>query len=282
MKKIETFQNLTLVLEKSFILLAVDPTNQRMRLNRYQGDIQEILSYLEDVAQKQGLTKSICLVKEADIESFMAYGYVIEAISKWYFQGIHAYVLCKYFSVKRHDMSFEQEENDILLLIGKQVLEPRKPLKEGFVARRATVEDAPALSEVYTQCFEVYPTPLKEISYIEKCIQGDTIFQVVTFEGKVVSAASAEMNSREKNAELTDCATLPEFRKYGLIRYLLYLLEEEMRTMGYVSIYSIARALSFGMNKALYQEDFQYTGRLCMNCYIFDKLEDMNLWVKKL
>lgn len=282
MEKIETFQHITLDLEKSSILLAVDPANERMRLDGYQGDVQEILSYLEDTAKKQKVTKSICLVKEKDIESFIAYGYVIEAIFKWYFQGVHAYVLCKYFGTERHDMRFEQDENDILRHVQKQPLEPRKPLNDGFVARQATLEDAQGLSEIYTQCFQVYPTPLKEISYIEKCIQGDTLFYVLTYEGKVVSAASAEMNGREKNAELTDCATLPEFRKYGLMRNLLYLLEEKMRTIGYVSVYSIARALSFGMNKALYQEHFQYTGRLVMNCYIYDKLEDMNLWVKKL
>ena len=195
---------------------------------------------------------------------------------------MHAFVLSKFFSTERHDQQFELKENDILLTIQQQKRETRKPLPAGFIIRPATLTDAQGLSELYRQCFKVYPTPLQDPAYIQSCMQGDTLFYVATFEGKIVSAASAEKNSREKHAELTDCATLPQFRKYGLIRNLLHLLEIEIIGLDYESIYSLARALSFGMNKALFQEGFQYTGRLIMNCYIFDKLEDMNLWVKRI
>src|SRR5690606_17640977 len=243
----------------------------------YSGDVHEVLSYLEESAKQHYASKVICYVRRADVDSFIAYGYVVEAIFKWYYQGVHAYVLSKYFSTERHNLQFEVEENEILLTIHQQKKESRKSLPDGFIARPATLADTQGLSEIYAKCFQVYPTPLKEVEYIQSCMQGDTLFYVVTYQGQIVSAASAEKNPREKNAELTDCATLPEFRKYGLIRNLLHLLEEEMKSIDYVSIYSLARALSFGMNKALYQEGFQYTGRLIMNCYIYDKLEDMNL-----
>ena len=36
------------------------------------------------------------------------------------------------------------------------------------------------------------------------------------------------------------------------------------------------------MNLAFHQLGYTYTGRLANNCYIFDKLEDMNIWVKDL
>ncbi len=36
------------------------------------------------------------------------------------------------------------------------------------------------------------------------------------------------------------------------------------------------------MNAAFHQLGYTYTGRLANNCYIFDKLEDMNIWVKDL
>lgn len=269
-------------LEQSSCYLAIDLANSRLRLDSYVGNAQEIILYLEETAKQQAVSKVICYVKEGDIEAFLAYGYVQEAIFKWYYRGEHAYVLSKFLSAERHNCQFEVEENKILIDVQLQELEPRRPLADGFVARPARLSDAQELSEIYKQTFQVYPTPLKEMEYLQTCMQGDTRFYVITYEGKIVSAASAERNAREKTAELTDCATLPEFRKYGLMRNLLHLLEQEMKQLKYVSVYSLARGLSFGMNKALFQEGFQYTGRLVMNCYIYDKLEDMNLWVKRI
>ena len=37
------------------------------------------------------------------------------------------------------------------------------------------------------------------------------------------------MNIKEGNAELTNCATLPEYRKHGFMKSLLIKLEEELR-----------------------------------------------------
>ena len=37
------------------------------------------------------------------------------------------------------------------------------------------------------------------------------------------------MNIKEGNAELTNCATLPEYRKHGFMKSLLIKLEEELQ-----------------------------------------------------
>jgi putative beta-lysine N-acetyltransferase len=102
------------------------------------------------------------------------------------------------------------------------------------------------------------------------------------YQGKIVSAASAEINSFYKNAELTDCATLAEHRKFGLMKMILQELEKDLKNNGIFCAYSIARALSFGMNAALFQLGYSYRGRFMNNCYIYDKLENMNMWVKNL
>jgi hypothetical protein len=59
-------------------------------------------------------------------------------------------------------------------------------------------------------------------------------------------------------------------------------LEEVLRLQRIYCVYSIARAQSFGMNAVLHGLDYQYRGRLINNCYIFEKLENMNMWVKDL
>ena len=97
-----------------------------------------------------------------------------------------------------------------------------------------------------------------------------------------MSAASAEINHFYHNAEMTDCATLPEYRQFGLLKQLILKFEEELLAQRVYCVYSIARALSFGMNAALHQLGYEYRGRLANNCYIFDELEDMNMWVKQI
>ena len=57
------------------------------------------------------------------------------------------------------------------------------------------------------------------------------------------------MNIKEGNAELTNCATLPEYRKHGFMKSLLIKLEEELRERSIFCSYTIARSLSFGMNR---------------------------------
>jgi beta-lysine N6-acetyltransferase len=135
---------------------------------------------------------------------------------------------------------------------------------------------------LYREVFQIYPTPLHDPEYVKKTMKEGTIYYVFFHQGKIVSAASAEVNSFYKNAELTDCATLKDHRKYGLMKIILRELEAELRMQGIFCAYSIARSLSFGMNAVLFQLGYKYRGRLMNNCYIYDKLENMNMWVKNL
>ncbi|MDG3044398.1 hypothetical protein OE903_12475 [Bacillus sp. B6(2022)] len=64
------------------------------------------------------------------------------------------------------------------------------------------------------------------------------------------------------------------------MHHLILALEQELQSMHIYVFYSLARALSYGMNQVFYQLGYTYTGRFQNNCYIFDKIEDMNLWVK--
>ena len=52
--------------------------------------------------------------------------------------------------------------------------------------------------------------PLNEASYVKQTMkEDDTIYYVYEFEGKIISTASAEMNIKEGNAELTNCGPYP-------------------------------------------------------------------------
>lgn len=87
----------------------------------------------------------------------------------------------------------------------------------------------------------MYPTPLNEASYVKQTMkEDDTIYYVYEFEGKIISTASAEMNIKEGNAELTNCATLPAYRKHGFMKSLLIKLEEELQEKSIFCSYTIA------------------------------------------
>ena len=53
-----------------------------------------------------------------------------------------------------------------------------------------------------------------------------TVFYAVEHDGHIVSAASAEINAPYGHAELTDCATLPSYRKLGFMHHLILALEK--------------------------------------------------------
>jgi len=125
-----------------------------------------------------------------------------------------------------------------------------------------------------------YPTPLSEETHIIKTMQEGTVYVYIEMDHQMVSAASAEINAKFKNAELTDCATLPQAEGKGHMKKLLFFLEQKLRADGITCCYTIARAESYSMNKAFAQLGYTYGGRLVNNCLIYSGLEDMNVWYK--
>lgn len=263
--------------------VCIDPANKRLRVDEYIGNIVSVIGRLNELAKKHGMTKVIVKAKSNDVELFLSRGYMIEAIFKRYFSGDDAYGMVLYYDNERRTSEEWIKEdailNDVLQL--PKSLVPKK-LEEGFDIRLGNLEDAGQLAELYRSVFETYPTPMNQKEYIEKVIREGTIFYVIKKDGLVISAASAEVNDKYNNAEVTDCATLPQFRKHGLMKVLIDALEKELFSRHIFCSYSIARSLSFGMNASFHQLGYTYTGRLIKNCDIFGKFEDMSVWVKDL
>jgi len=265
------------------ITLTMDRFNKRVRVEDYLGHfascVEEALLAVAEISAE----KLIFKIRKENIIDLMMHGFVYEAMIDKFYLGSDCHFLVKYFSTERRANVHWIKEDEIIQNVAalpKHVTLSSPPRE--YEVRKAVVTDAVMLAELYRAVFEVYPTPMNDPEYIQKCIKGDTVFYVYTYEGKIVSAASAEINRFYHNAEITDCATLPEHRQFGLMKHLIVKLEEELLAQEIYCVYSIARALSFGMNAALHQQGYEYRGRLANNCYIFDKLEDMNMWVKSI
>lgn len=266
-----------------YLELFHDPYNKRMRVDDYRGHLHSVVKVAMDFAKQEKLEKIIIKARSEHLLDFIGFGFQLEAVVDQYFLGSHGFFLTKYLTSKRKHNEFWTKEDTILEKVTELKREANLKQPPGeYIFKKVGLENAEDLSALYKLVFPVYPTPIHDSKYLRKTIEEGTIYFAYYYEGRIVSAASAEINSFYKNAELTDCATLPDHRKHGLLKWLLKKLEAELEDQGVFCLYSLARSLSFGMNAALHQLGYQYRGRLTNNCYIYDKLENMNAWVKSL
>lgn len=264
--------------------LFLDVYNQRIKILDYKAeDFRGMILAIREISEANQFDKIICMAGRDDWQQFLRYGYVLEAVLKYYHKGRDAFVVSKFRSQERlHSASMMEE----ILLIENVMNEPAgaepKPLPEGMTIRMAEKKDIEQLIELYKGVFESYPSPLIHQSYLETIFQTDSLFAVCMEGERIVAAASAELSHQNLAAELTDCATLPEKRGKGLMSHILRFLEKELLSRKYRCSYTMARARSFGMNMVFHQLGYEFMGRMTNNCDIFGAFEDMNIWVRNL
>ncbi|MGA4720110.1 putative beta-lysine N-acetyltransferase [Fictibacillus nanhaiensis] len=263
--------------------ICFDFYSERIRADDYRGNINFLSEWLEEEAVINGFHKIIVKSKEDDLSYWQELGYIYEGEFSGYFNGASAFAMCKYLANDRRNSAYWVDEDRILKDVVKiGTGSKNQPLQSNYSLRMADIEDANSLAELYGNVFQVYPTPMNDAEYVRKMIHSGTLFCVIEHDKRIVSAASADVNETYHNAEITDCATTPEHRKFGLMKHLIDQLEKELFQRNIYCSYSIARALSFGMNAVFHQKGYIFKGRLANNCKIFDKYEDMNIWVKDL
>ena len=267
--------------ERFSALIFIDSFKERIRLDDYSGRVRDVIQSVLQEASDCKASKVIVKVRREHVPLFLEKGFRLEGVFSHYFLGSDAYGMSLFLTEDRMNSSYWLEEDEIVASIqAKEIKEDQGTWQDEYVMRKADPKDIHKLAKLYDTVFETYPTPMNESDYIEKVMEEGTIFYVVEHDGHIVSAASAEINAPYGHAELTDCATLPSYRKLGFMHHLILALEKELQSMHIFVFYSLARALSYGMNQVFYQLGYTYTGRFQNNCYIFDKIEDMNLWVK--
>ena len=269
--------NLEIKNEVASISVYIDSFNKRIRIDEYTGDINSILDLIGQSIQ--GWTEKVIIkTRTPDISFFQSHGFIKEAFIKRYFGGADMFFMAKYISIQRAHSTKQNKET----LIVENLLKEEIQLTKIDITNvsLATVDDADELTELYSTIFKVYPTPLGEPGHVKKTMEEGTKYVLIREENKIVSAASAEINIKYSNAELTDCATLPQAQGKGHMKKLLTKLEEILKTDKINCLYTIARSESYSMNKAFYQLNYEYGGMMKNNCFIFSGLEDMNVWYK--
>lgn len=259
------------------ISVYTDHFNKRIRIDDYSGSLPGVLALIVK-AIPGWAEKLIIKARENDLLFFQAKGFSQEAFIKAYFNGADMYFLVKYFSAERaHNPKHADEQHIVKKIVSEEMLSPETDLQIVSLAKPADSEE---LAQLYSAIFKVYPTPLGDPDYLRKTMEEGTQYVVIREQNKITSVASAEINRQYANAELTDCATLPEAQGKGHMKKLLSKLEEILVKEKIHCLYTIARAESYSMNKVFHQLNFTYSGRLINNCFIYSGLENMNVWYK--
>ena len=262
-----------------------DYYSKRLKVLHYEAtDYRAMIHRLNWLARANHFDKIFFKATKDDWQTFLTFGYVLEGILRYYFRGEDAYVLSKFTTVERINSPDLIEEGELIerLMGGSREYTP-PPLPKGHSVVMATPSHIPQLVGLYRRVFETYPSPLTHPDYLLQTMERNVIYRVVTNEkGDIVSGASAELDEKHGNAELTDCATKNAQRGNGLMFHILRQLEQDLRDRGIMTAYSLARAKSSGMNRVFYRLGYEFSGRLVNNCDIYGHFEDMNIWVKRL
>jgi putative beta-lysine N-acetyltransferase len=251
-------------------LMKLDPT-----------DLPGITAQLDTLAAEKGYTKVFAKVPAPHASAFIANGYRREGTIPQFFSGkTDAAFLGKFIDPARNITTQRGEIRRIITLAQSKKGSAISPLPAGYTLRAAVEDDAEALANVYRQVFASYPFPIHDPNYLLETMRSHVCYFVTEKDGKIVAASSGEMDQENHNAEMTDFATLPYHLGHGLAGHLLNFMDPEMQKHNIATRYTIARAISPGMNITFAKCGYTFGGTLINNTQISGTIECMNLWYR--
>ena len=266
-------------------LIQHGPANNRIYLMKVSGqDLPDLIDKLDALAQQNRYTKIFTKVPLQTKSIFESRGYIEEAKIAGFFHGdTEAVFLSRFVDPQRARDEAKDEIDQILVLAAKKTVHSVKPtLPSGCEIRQVAPDEAEAMADIFKIVFESYPFPVHNPNYLRETMETHIEYFAVYENNKMVAISSAEMDTEAENVEMTDFATLPDYRGKGLAGCLLSHMESQMQEKEIKTGYTIARALSEGMNITFARAGYAYAGTLTNNTNICGRLESMNVWYKPL
>lgn len=260
--------------------------NRRIYLMKLgDADPDQLIPALKQLAEKRKYTKIFAKVPSSKAAYFLDAGYQKEAVVPNFYNGCEdvSFLGC-FISTKRKEFAQNDKLDNILnmaKLKGAENLENKPILPEAGI-RQCNQDDVNAISNIYKAVFPTYPFPIDSSEYLLETMHTHVIYFGVEIEKKLVALSSAEMDEFSQNVEMTDFATLPAWLGNGFACHLMKCMEKEMKTRGIKTAYTIARAISPGMNITFARMGYAFGGRLINNTNISGRIESMNVWHKSL
>ena len=243
--------------------------------------VEEVLSKLTQLAKENEYGKLFAKVPGSQAERFKQDGFLVEATIPKFYQGREAVLfMSKFLKVERaSEQNVQTVEKNLVL--AKQKVGQGKADKD-LAIQEATPAEAEEMAKAYKQVFASYPFPIFDPEYLIETMKSHIRYFFIKKDGKIIAIASAEMDREGQNVEMTDFATLPEYRGHGLAVSLLSKMEQKMKEEGLLASFTIARSLSAGINITFAKLCYSYAGTLVNNTNISGQIESMNVWYKEI
>jgi len=241
-----------------------------------EDDGMKTLDSVEALAQKHHYSKIVAKVPENKVKIFEHNDYIKEgSLENDKYERFFFY--SKYLNDQRQNVENFDEIKDVI----KTAIEAEpKDESTDYDIRVLTKKDIDQQIEIYSEVFKSYPFPIYEKDFILDTMQNDVTYYGV-FDGEdMIATSSADVDVKTGCAEMTDFATLPSHRGQGFAVSLLKQMETELVRKGINSFFTIARSVSYGMNKTFARCGYVYSGTLFNNTNINGEIESMNIWYK--
>ncbi|MDD4802761.1 MAG: putative beta-lysine N-acetyltransferase [Syntrophomonas sp.] len=267
----------------------ISPYNKRITVYEFNltqdNAAVEMVNAIVKMALENDLDK-IWLKSESQYwNDFSKAGMYMEAFIPGYYKGEEkTLIFALYLSRQRQTPSCPKS----LALLDKmnsnvKYTKVKRELPEGITIRWGSKDHCFALASLYSKVFTTYPFPVFDPGYLKNTMNENNTYYITAWHKKeLIAASSAEINRELQNAEITDFATLSQWRGRGLASFLLAEMENRLLAEGFRCLYTIARSSSTGMNSVFFSADYNYYGVLINNCNIGIGFEDMNVWAKLL
>jgi putative beta-lysine N-acetyltransferase len=259
--------------------------NNRIYLMKYNNlDKFKILDTLDEIAEANNYSKIIAKVPKTLRKLFTDNGYKQEAYIPHFYKGIEDYIFIgKYLNEKRKKLSNKSEIKKVLKLSKDKPAISNPPiLPDDFNIKVLTIKDTHNMANLYKKVFKTYPFPIFDKEYLKKTMEENITYFGIYKNDNLIAISSSEKDKEYLNCEMTDFATLPEYRGNNFSVILLNKMEKEMEKQSYKLLYTIARAKSYSMNITFSKLGYFYGGTLINNTNIAGNIESMNVWYKKI
>ena len=257
--------------------------NQRIYIIKSAAeDLPGLLTTLDKIAAENNYSKIFAKIPVSQKKIYLEDGFQLEASVPGLFSGKEKGLFLGKYLIK--DRFREQHPETVEDVLAKA--HAKQGLVSGLVTTACTCrplfsDDMDAAAKLYRQVFASYPFPIDDPEYLRSTMD-HIVYYGVWHDGCLVALSSAEIDCENANAEMTDFATLPEYEGKGFASLLLARMEADMKDRRITTLYTIARAYSYGMNITFSKNGYLYSGTLTNNTQIFGGLESMNVWYKLL
>ncbi len=247
-------------------------------------DMPRIIETLDGLAARHGYSKIFAKVPRSQLPAFERAGYRLEALVPGFFAGLEdGAFLGKYMTEER-----KTDPARPTILANLEAARSRAAVRapaldgKGPRIRLASERDVDAMAHLFRTVFTTYPFPIQDPEYLRETMETHVRYFCIEHDGEIIAASSAEMDRSSRCVEMTDFATLPQQRGRRLAAHLLAFMERDPAIAMYRNAYTIARALSVGVNVTFARLGYTFAGILTQNTNISGQIESMNVWYKPL